>query len=179
VFGKTTNGVIGASLRVPSSASDLYKVVLDVRGFPSWAPGVRQVEVLEGQDEAGMVSEWEVSFLGLKRKFRSVLEEAEPPMLLCWSYEGPVGGWGRCDIREWGDGALALFETQVRVQETALAKLVGKAAVREAATSHLKRCLSRLGRIVVSGDDHRLVRVGPVEGADRGDVAKRMPTVAA
>jgi hypothetical protein len=179
VFGKATNGVIGASLWVPSSASDLYEVVLDVRGFPNWAPGVRRVEVLEGREGPGMVSEWEVSFLGLKRKFRSVLKEAEPPNLLCWEYEGLVGGWGRCCIREWGEGALALFETQVRVQETALAKLVGKAAVREAATSHLKRCLSRLGRIVVPGNDDRLVRVGPVEGAGAGDVAKRIPTVAA
>jgi hypothetical protein len=180
VFGKTTNEVIGASLWVPASASDLYKVVLDVHDFPSWAPGVRHVEVLERHGEPGMVSEWEVSCLGLKRKFRSVLEEAESPVFLRWSYEGLVRGWGRCHIREWGDGALAVFETGLlRAQEPSLEKLVGKAAVREAATSHLKRCLARLGRTVASGEDARRVRAGPAEGAGRGGATKRMRVVAA
>jgi hypothetical protein len=180
VLDKTISGVIGASLWVPSSASDLYKVVLDVRLFPSWAPGVRRVEVLERHDEPGMVSEWEVSLLGLKRRFRSVLEEAQSPVLLRWSYEGLVRGWGRCDIREWGDGALAVFETGLlRAQEPSLEKLVGKAAVREAATSHLKRCLARLGRTVASGEDARRVRVGPAEGAGRGGATKRLRVVAA
>ena len=57
VSSKTTNAVIGASLLVPSPPHDLYDVVLDVRNFPTWAPGVRRVEVLEGYGEPGMDSE--------------------------------------------------------------------------------------------------------------------------
>ncbi len=88
---KTSTGVIGASLFVPSStARDLYEVVLDVSNFPRWAPGVRRVEVLAGAGEPGMVSEWQVSLLGLKRKISSVLEESESPALLRWTYEGPA-----------------------------------------------------------------------------------------
>ena len=176
--GKTTNVAVGASLWVPSSINDLYKVVLNVRGFPSWAPRVQRVEVLEGHQEPGMVSEWEVSFLGLKRTFRSVLEEAEPPTLLRWSYEDLISGWGGCEIRERGEGALAVFETQLWAQEPLLAKLVGNVGVREVATSHLKRCLSRLGRMVVSEDDAERVRVGPVEVARRDEPSTRMSEVA-
>jgi ribosome-associated toxin RatA of RatAB toxin-antitoxin module len=94
VLSKTTNAVIGASLLVPSPPHDLYEVMLDVRNFPTWAPGVRRVEVLEGYGQPGMVSEWEICFLGLKRCFLSVLEEAESPALLRWTYDGLVGGWG-------------------------------------------------------------------------------------
>jgi ribosome-associated toxin RatA of RatAB toxin-antitoxin module len=82
VSDKATNGVIGASLWVPSSATDLYEVVLDVHSFPRWAPGVRRVEVLEGYGEPGMLSEWEICCLGMRRKFLSVLEEARSPALL-------------------------------------------------------------------------------------------------
>jgi ribosome-associated toxin RatA of RatAB toxin-antitoxin module len=81
---------------VPSPTHDLYDVVLDVRNSPAWAPGVRRVEVLEGYGEPGMLSEWEICFLGLRRKFLSVLQEAESPALLRWTYHGLVGGWGQC-----------------------------------------------------------------------------------
>jgi len=71
---------VGAGVFAPVAPEDFYEAVLDVRGFPAWAPGVRRVEVLSGEGGAGMVSEWEVSFLGFKRRVRSVLEEAEAPL---------------------------------------------------------------------------------------------------
>src|ERR671929_1439671 len=111
MLSRTTNAVIEASLFVPSPAHDLYEVVLDVRNFPRWAPGVRRVEVLEGYGGPGMVSEWEICFLGLKRKFLSVLEEAESPAYLRWAYDGLVSGWGQCVIGQQGESAHAVFQT--------------------------------------------------------------------
>jgi len=167
ILNERSTGIIGASLFAPSSTAwDLYEVVLDVRNFPRWAPGVRRVEVVEGSPGPGMISEWEISFLGLKRKISSVLEEAEPPALLSWTYEGLVRGWGRCIIKEQGDGALAEFHTELRPAEPLLEKLMSTPYARNAASSHLKRCLARLGG-VVCGEDAP-VRVGPLEGNVRG-----------
>lgn len=157
---KTSNGVLGASLFVPSTrAWNLYEAVLDVRNFPRWAPGVRRVEVLARPGEPGMVSEWEISVLGMKWKILSVLEEAESPALLRWTYDGLVRGWSQCAIQDWGDGALAEFQTELHPAEPMLKKLMQMPAAKSAAYSHLKRCLDRLGRLV-SGDGTR-IRVGP------------------
>ena len=161
MLSKTTNTVIGASLLVPSPAHDLYDVMLDVRNFPTWAPGVRRVEVLEGYGKPGMVSEWEICFLGLKSKFLSVLEEAESPALLRWTYDGLVGGWGQCMIREHGESAIAVFQTELWATEPHLKKLMRMWPAREAASAHLKRCLAQLGRMI-SGDGSQ-VRVGSAE----------------
>jgi len=139
--------------------------MLDVRNFPAWAPGVRRVVVLEGYGEPGMVSEWEICFLGLKRKFLSVLEEAESPALLRWTYDGLVGGWGQCVIRHQGESALAVFQTELWATEPHLKKLMRMWPAREAASTHLKRCLAQLGRMV-SGDGNQ-VRVGPAVRIDQ------------
>jgi hypothetical protein len=165
VLSKRTNAVIGASLLVPCPALDLYEVILDVRNVPTWAPGVRRVEVLEGYGEPGMVSEWEICFLGLKRRFLSVLEEAESPALLRWSYDGLVGGWGQCVMREQGQSTLALFQTQLWATERHLKQLMRMRSVHEAASAHLKRCLAHLGTMV--SDDASHVRVGLAEGIDQ------------
>ena len=173
MLSKTTNAVIGASLLVPSPAHDLYDVVLDVRNFPTWAPGVRRVEVLEGYGEPGMLSEWEIYFLGLKRKFLSVLQEAESPALLRWTYHGLVSGWGQCVIRQHGEGALAVFQTELWATEPHLKKLMRMWPAREAASTHLKRCLAQLGRMV-SGDG-RQVRVGSAEGIGLWPIPSEQP----
>ena len=89
---------MAAAVFAPVAPEDFYEAVLDVRGFPAWAPGVRRVEVMSGEGEAGMLSEWEVSFLGLRKKVLSKLEEAEAPFRLRWTYAGPVEGWGGCSI---------------------------------------------------------------------------------
>ena len=172
---KTTNAVIGASLLVPSPAHDLYEVMLDVRNAPTWAPGVRRVEVLEGYGQPGMVSEWEICFLGLKRRFLSVLEEAESPALLRWSYDGLVGGWGQCLIREQGESALALFQSELWATEPHLRQFMRMRSVHEAALAHLKRCLAHLGTMV--SEDTSQVRVGPAEGIDQslGWLGSRSP----
>jgi hypothetical protein len=173
VLSKTTNTVIGANLLVPSPAHDLYEVMLDVRNFPTWAPGVRRVEVLEGYGEPGMVSEWEICFLGLKRKFLSVLEEAESPALLRWSYNGLVDGWGECLISQHGESALAVFQTELWATEPHLKKLMQMWPAREAASTHLKRCLARLGRMV-SGDGSQ-IRVGPAGGIRHWPIPSEQP----
>jgi ribosome-associated toxin RatA of RatAB toxin-antitoxin module len=155
---------LGASVFVPVPPEWLYEAVLDVRSFPRWASGVRRVEVLEGSDEPGMVSEWEISALGLRKRILSVLEEAEAPALLSWTYEsrgGRVRGHGECVIRECGDGALAEFRTEFSSTEPAIEKLIRTSFARNAVSIHLKRCLAQLGR-AVSEDDAR-VRVGPAE----------------
>ena len=163
ILNKTSVVSVGASLFVPTvTARDLYEVVLNVRGFPRWAPGVRRVEVLEGAGGPGMVSEWEVSVLGLRRKISSVLEETEPPTLLRWTYDGVVQGWGECTIRDRGYGVLAEFRTELSPAEPVLEKLMRTSAAKSTAACHLKRSLVRLGRIV-SGDGN--VRVGPLERA--------------
>lgn len=148
ILNKSAEQVIEASLYVSAPPEDLYAAVLDVRGFPRWAPGVRRVEIVEGPVGPGMVSEWEVSVLGLRRRVRSVLEEAEPFGFVRWSYDGPVRGWGECEISALGDGALAEFTTALHPVDPALNKLAGLVPVRGAATSHLKRCLARLGQTV-------------------------------
>ena len=118
------------------------------------------MEILEGAGSRGMVSEWEVSVLGAWGRVLSVLEEAEPPELLRWTYEGPVSGYGECVLRDRGDGVLAEFRTELRPEGAVLRKIVGSSPARSAARSHLKRCLARLGR-EVSGDGEG-VRVGPL-----------------
>ena len=161
MLSRTTNAVIGASLLVPSPAHDLYEVVLDVRNFPKWAPGVRRVEVLKGCGEPGMVSEWEICFLGLKRKVLSVLEEAESPALLRWAYDSLVSGWGQCAIEQKGASTHAVFHTELWAAEPYL-KIMQMSLAREAASIHLKRCLAQLGRMVSGDPSH--VRVGPARG---------------
>jgi hypothetical protein len=135
-------------------------VVLDVRSFPGWAPGVRRVEVIEGPLGPGMVSEWEVSVLGLRRRISSTLVEAEAPRLLRWTYEGPVRGWGECAIKDRGEGALAEFKTELRPAEPVLEKLTSSLPARNVAHNHLQRCLTRLGRVV--SENGGGVRVGPL-----------------
>ncbi len=150
-----------AAVFAPVAPEDFYEAVLDVRVFPAWAPGVRRVEVISGEGGAGMVSEWEISFLGFGKTVRSVLEEAESPSRLRWTYDGPVGGWGGCSIEPVGGGALASFRTMLSPRDPLLAALSRGAAARGAAPrAHLKRALLRLGRLV-AGDDGRVL-VGPV-----------------
>ena len=163
ILNKARDGIIGASLFVPVPARELYEMVLDVRGFPGWAPGVRRVEVVEGPLGPGMVSEWEVSVLGLRRRISSTLLMAEAPRLMRWTYEGPVHGWGECTIRERGGGALAEFKPELRPTEPLLEKLTGSLPARTAAYNHLKRCLIRLGQLASANDGE--VRVGPLASA--------------
>lgn len=144
---------------MPVPARELYEAVLDVRSFPRWAPGVQRVEIKEGPIGPGMVSEWEVYILGLRRRISSVLLEAEEPSLLRWNYEGLVSGRGECAIVGWGHGALAEFRTELQPAEPGLEKLMRTLPFKNAARSHLKRCLTRLGQIV-SADG---VRVGPLK----------------
>ena len=134
-----------------------------MRSFPGWASGVRRVEVIEGPLGPGMVSEWEVSVLGLRRRISSTLVEAEAPRLLRWTYEGPVRGWGECTIKDRGEGALAEFKTELRPAEPVLEKLTSSLPARNVAHNHLKRCLTRLGRVV--SENGGGVRVGPLAAA--------------
>jgi uncharacterized membrane protein len=154
-------GVIGARLFVPVPARELYEVVFDIRNFPMWAPGVRHVKVVKGPPGPGMISEWEVSFLGLRRKISSVLKEAEPPTLLRWTYEGFIRGRGQCVLKDWGDAALAEFRTELHTAEPALERLLQTSVARSAATRHLKRTLACLGQVVCG---YGGARVGPLEG---------------
>ena len=151
--------VVGASVFAPVAPKDIYEAVLDVRGFPAWAPGVRRVEVLSGEGEAGMLSEWEVSFLGFKKKVLSVLEEAEAPYRLRWTYEGPFEGWGECSIDAVGGGAVATFTSALAPADPFLAALARGRSAGGAARSQLRRSLLRLGQLVAGRDAG--VYVGP------------------
>jgi hypothetical protein len=162
---------IGASVFAPVAPEDFYEAVLDVRGFPAWAPGVRRVEVLSGEGGAGMLSEWEVSFLGLGRRIASVLEAAEAPHRLRWTYGGPVEGWGACSIEGSGDGSVAAFRTQLAPADPLLARLARGAPATNAARVHLKRSLARLGRLVAGSEEQ--VMVGPVVGGRQTGVRHR------
>lgn len=165
IKSKVRGGVIGASVFASVTPEEFYEAVRDVRGFPGWAPGVRRVEVIDAAGrlgEPGMLSEWEISFLGLRRKVSSVLEVAEPPALLRWTYGGPVEGWGECEIRSRGGWTLAEFRTELCPTDACLRRLMSSVPVREAAHGHLRRSLSRLGRLVTS-DGGRFV-VGPLAG---------------
>jgi hypothetical protein len=174
ILNTTSNGVIGASLFVPVPARDLYEVVLDVRSFPSWAPGVQRVEIIEGPVGPGMVSEWEVSVLGLRRRISSVLVEAEGPSFLRWTYEGLISGRGECAIEDWGNGALADFRTELQPTEPGLEKLMRTLPFRYAARVHVKRCLARLGQIVSGNGDG--VRVGPLAmSSQQSAVSRQLP----
>jgi uncharacterized membrane protein len=157
---KMQGAVIGASVFTSVPAHRLYEAVRDVRGFPRWAPGVRHVEVIRGFGEQGMLSEWEVSFLGLRKKIWSVLEEAVPQTFLRWSYDGSITGWGECELRSSSGGwTLAEFRTELELEDAWLRSLVHSAPVKEAAQGHLRRSLARLGELVTN-DGGRFV-VGP------------------
>jgi hypothetical protein len=153
---------IGASVFVPVSPEELYETILDVRRFPEWASGVRRVEVLGRSGEVGMVSEWELYALGVRAWVRSVLEEAEAPRSLRWSYSGLLEGRGECRVRERGDGSLAEFSTSMRARDPRLEMLLRSSVVRSIARRHAKGSLSRLGSLV-SGESSG-VRVGPLAG---------------
>ena len=152
---------LGASMFVPVPATLLYEALLDVGSFPRWAPAVRRVEVLEGGPGAGMISEWELSVLGIRKRVRSLLETADPSRRLRWTYEGAVHGWGGCVLRERGDGTVADFSTELRVAEPALTRLISRLPVRGLATSQLKRSLAGLGRMVCDEHEAGRVLVGP------------------
>ncbi len=153
---------LAAAVFAPVAPEDFYGAVLDVRGFPAWAPGVQRVEVLSGEGGVGMVSEWEISFLGFKKRVLSVLEEAETPCRLRWTYDGPVVGWGECSIGRVGDGAVASFVTALAPADPFLAGLARGAVAKRAARDHLKRSLGRLGRLVAGDDARVLVGSRPV-----------------
>jgi len=158
---------VGASVFAPVAPEDFFRALLDVRGFSGWAPGVRRVEVLSGEGGAGMVSQWEVSFLGVGTKIPSVLLEAEAPRRLRWAYGGPVEGWGTCSMERSGDGTLAVFRTQLAPTDALLARVVRSGTAENVARGHLKRSLARLGRLV-AGEGARVL-VGPVvEGRQAG-----------
>lgn len=162
-MNKRGTEVLGASLFIPVPARNLYEALLDVRRFPAWAPGVRRVEVLTSPAGPGMVSEWEVSLLGARRRVLSVLEEAEPCEKLRWTYEGPVSGYGECVMRDRGDGVLAEFRTELLPEDALLRKVMLSPPARSAARGHLKRCLVRLGESICG--DGRPVLVGPLAGS--------------
>lgn len=155
--------VVGASVFAPVTPDAFYEAVRDVRSFPDWAPGVRRVEVLENLGAPGMLSEWEVSFLGLRKTVRSVLEEAEHPEFLRWSYDGPVEGWGECAIRERGGGTLAEFRSGLVPADRRLESLMGSSVAKGAASLQLRRALERLGHLVASEAAGRVI-VGPPVG---------------
>jgi hypothetical protein len=157
------NGFIGASLFVTATSRHLYEVLLDVQSFPSWAPGVRHVDIVEGSIGPGMVSEWEVSVLGLRRRISSVLVEAESPRFLRWTYEGFIHGWGECSINDRSYGTLAEFKTELNPTEPTVKRLMQTLPARNAVKIQLKRCLVRLGRTVAGNGGQ--VRVGPLERA--------------
>lgn len=108
-----------------------------------------------------MVSEWEISALGVTKRVRSVLEVADPPGFLRWSYTSPLRGWGRCVVRERDGGALAEFSTEIVVEEPRLRALARRLPVRGVAVTYVRRALAGLGRAVCAGDDR--VLVGPLE----------------
>ena len=110
-----------------------------------------------------MVSEWEVSLLGTRRRVSSVLKEAKPCEKLRWTYEGPVSGYGECVMRDRGDGVLAEFRTELLPEDALLRKVMLSSPARNAARGHLKRCLVRLGGSICG--DNRAVRVGPLAGS--------------
>src|ERR687893_1298947 len=163
---KTGSIELGAAVFAPVAPEEFYEALLDVRGFPAWAPGVRRVEVISGEGAAGMLSEWEVSLLGFNRRVLSALEDAEAPCRLRWTYAGPVEGWGAYSIEGSGDGAVAVFRTQLAPADPLLARLARGALATNAARGHLKRSLARLGRLV-AGNEER-VMVGPAEGRQSG-----------
>ena len=105
--------------------------------------------------------------------FLSVLEEAESPALLRWTYDGMVGGWGQCVIRQHGESALSVFQTELWATEPHLKKLMRMWPAREAASTHLKRCLAQLGRMV-SGDGSQ-VRVGPAARIGQSIIPSEQP----
>ncbi|MGB3632983.1 MAG: SRPBCC family protein [Rubrobacteraceae bacterium] len=152
---------LGASVFVPVPAARLYEVLLDVKNFPRWAPAVRRVEVLEGGPGSGMISEWELSILGVRKRVLSLLETADSSERLRWTYEGPIQGWGACVLRERGDGTLADFSTELHVAEPVLERLLQRLPVSGLATSQLKRSLAGLGRMVSGERDVNRVVVGP------------------
>lgn len=157
---------LGASVFVPVPVSRFYEALLDVRNFPRWAPAVRRVEILDGIEEspdAGMISEWEVSLLSVKKRVRSVLEKAENAELLRWSYKGPVEGWGECRFREQKDGTLARFTTEIRVTDAVLRRLACKLPVRSLANSQLRRSLAGLGKALCGNEAEKRVLVGSPE----------------
>ena len=160
----TSNKIGGIELEAAVFAlvapEDFYEAVLGVHGFPAWAPGLRRVGVTLGEGATGMLSEWEVSFLGFGKTVRSVLVESEGPYRLRRTYEGPVGGWGGGSIEDVGGDALASFRTALSPKDPLLAALSRGASARSVVRAYLKRALSRLGRLV-AGDDARVL-VGSV-----------------
>ena len=106
-----------------------------------------------------MLSEWEISFLGSKRRVLSVLEEDVPVEFLRWSYEGQITGWGECFVKSSGYGTLAEFRTALSPVDPCLQRLMQSPFVKDAAYTHLKRSLAQLGRLV-SGDGGPVL-VGP------------------
>ena len=157
-----------ADVFVPAPASQLYEILLDVRSFPRWVPAVRRVEILEGPIGPGMVSEWEVLALGIRKRVRSVLEAAEDDEFLRWSHEGPVRGWGECRLRERGNGTLARFITGIHVAEPLLRRLACRPSVHSLANSQLKRSLAGLGKFVCGPDAGDRVLVGVPGGPESG-----------
>jgi ribosome-associated toxin RatA of RatAB toxin-antitoxin module len=164
---------IGASVVVPAPPEMVYANVLKVENFPAWAAGVRNVEVLRQSDpphSPGMVSEWEVSLLSVRRRVVSVLDESEAPNHLRWSYISMIHGWGECWISTSAGATLVEFATEFHVREPHLDRLLHSSFSEGVVRHYLRRSLLKLGEISLpEGADRRGIRVGSLLSLDRGE----------
>lgn len=159
---------IGATLSVPAAPEVVYASVLAVERFPNWAAGVRRVEVVrqsEPPHAPGMVSEWEVSVMNVRRRILSVLETADPPRHLRWSYTAVLHGWGECRLHPRPPGTLVEFATEFHLRERSMDRLLHSAFAENIARHYLRRSLLKLGELSLPpGADPGGVRVGSLTG---------------
>lgn len=125
------------------------------------------MEILSQPDHPGpgMVSEWEGSLLGIRRAVVSVLEFAEAPHYLRWSYISLLWGWGECCIGSQGEGALIEFSTEVHINESHLDRLLDTPLARNVMCYYLRHSLRRLGEISLpEGVNKDRIKIGPLKG---------------
>ncbi len=76
-----------STLEIDASAEDLYDVAADVAAYPEWASGVKEVEVLEEDDE-GRVVRARFVLEGFVKEIEYVLKYThDRPSLLSWVAE--------------------------------------------------------------------------------------------
>jgi hypothetical protein len=110
-----------------------------------------------------MVSRWHVAVLGMRRRVVSELREAEACSHLRWTYDdGPVLGWGECEVKPLPGGVRADFRADLRAADPLLGRLMRAPAVRRTAASHMRSALKELGRLVAGRDAGVLVGPLPV-----------------
>ena len=130
---------VTASIEIPASPEDVWKVVMDPQRLGDWVTIHRRVDSADdGEPRSGFRMEQRIALRGVELRVRWSLEECRPAALAVWHGRGPARSWARTRyaLREQDGGTLFQYENEFHAPlgplgAAASRALVGGASARE------------------------------------------------